>query len=437
RNLSKFLQFCGPKKLLNSYFAIMNRFLLAITACFLLQQSEKCFAAEASSHYSASANLVRLVKRETSVVPVTTHDNEQYYQITVHHDLNRYNNLIKEFDLAFALPNVVSKTNISSWNVSTRVQLKFSFYFYGHRVSRISISTNGFMTIWEDGHEPGPHPQYIAPFMANFGSMTNQSGLENDTAAESKPVASLTYVATNTSVWVRWANLPLMLGNGTELRLSFQGVIFQNGTMLFQYYDIPSKLSKAVPTAKAGVADVFNYEEDVKALNEKVLDIFVHRAENISLEEIVNVSIAQVVALPTCGEKKYCSTCMNASLTPTFKCSWCFQRGSCITETQRQLRSWLDYSCHYPSDKKCQLDGPSSIADAVTRGVLGFFLALFIAVLVGLIIFVLVYGYRRPDSGIGQCLARTRLQLREKFMGTPRLTSAFYSTSTGSTVRLE
>uniref|UniRef100_A0A1I8H833 PSI domain-containing protein n=1 Tax=Macrostomum lignano TaxID=282301 RepID=A0A1I8H833_9PLAT len=364
----------------------MNRFLLAITACFLLQQSEKCFAAEASSHYSASANLVRLVKRETSVVPVTTHDNEQYYQITVHHDLNRYNNLIKEFDLAFALPNVVSKTNISSWNVSTRVQLKFSFYFYGHRVSRISISTNGFMTIWEDGHEPGPHPQYIAPFMANFGSMTNQSGLDNDTAAESKPVASLTYVATNTSVWVRWANLPLMLGNGTD---------------------------------------------------EKVLDIFVHRAENISLEEIVNVSIAQVVALPTCGEKKYCSTCMNASLTPTFKCSWCFQRGSCITETQRQLRSWLDYSCHYPSDKKCQLDGPSSIADAVTRGVLGFFLALFIAVLVGLIIFVLVYGYRRPDSGIGQCLARTRLQLREKFMGTPRLTSAFYSTSTGSTVRLE
>uniref|UniRef100_A0A1I8HTE3 L-type lectin-like domain-containing protein n=1 Tax=Macrostomum lignano TaxID=282301 RepID=A0A1I8HTE3_9PLAT len=329
----------------------MNRFLLAITACFLLQQSEKCFAAEASSHYSASANLVRLVKRETSVVPVTTHDNEQYYQITVHHDLNRYNNLIKEFDLAFALPNVVSKTNISSWNVSTRVQLKFSFYFYGHRVSRISISTNGFMTIWEDGHEPGPYPQYIAPFMANFGSMTNQSGLDNDTAAESKPVASLTYVATNTSVWVRWANLPLMLGNGTELRLSFQGVIFQNGTMLFQYYDIPSKLSKAVPTAKAGVADVFNYEED--------------------------------------------------------------------------------------SDKKCQLDGPSSIADAVTRGVLGFFLALFIAVLVGLIIFVLVYGYRRPDSGIGQCLARTRLQLREKFMGTPRLTSAFHSTSTGSTVRLE
>uniref|UniRef100_A0A1I8HGU0 PSI domain-containing protein n=1 Tax=Macrostomum lignano TaxID=282301 RepID=A0A1I8HGU0_9PLAT len=385
----------------------MNRFLLAITACFLLQQSEKCFAAEASSHYSASANLVRLVKRETSVVPVTTHDNEQYYQITVHHDLNRYNNLIKEFDLAFALPNVVSKTNISSWNVST------------------------------DGHEPGPYPQYIAPFMANFGSMTNQSGLDNDTAAESKPVASLTYVATNTSVWVRWANLPLMLGNGTELRLSFQGVIFQNGTMLFQYYDIPSKLSKAVATAKAGVADVFNYEEDVKALSEKVLDIFVHRAENISLEEIVNASIAQVVALPTCGEKKYCNTCMNASLTPTFKCSWCFQRGSCITETQRQLRSWLDYSCHYPSDKKCELDGPSSIADAVTRGVLGFFLALFIAMLVGLIIFVLVYGHRRPDSGIGQCLARIRLQLREKFMGTPRLTSAFYSTSTGSVVRLE
>jgi hypothetical protein len=54
--------------------------------------------------------------------------------------------------------------------------LSLLLQFYGHRLQNLTIATGGFLYVGDQTHSWLAATQYIAPLMANFDTLQNQSG---------------------------------------------------------------------------------------------------------------------------------------------------------------------------------------------------------------------------------------------------------------------
>ena len=63
----------------------------------------------------------------------------------------------------------------NAYRKAAGVKLKFEFPFYGHKLTNVTIATGGFLYVGDQTHSWLAATQYIAPLMANFDTMSNNS----------------------------------------------------------------------------------------------------------------------------------------------------------------------------------------------------------------------------------------------------------------------
>ena len=65
-----------------------------------------------------------------------------------------------------------------SKNPFQNVKLGLQFPFYGHRLANITITTGGFVYVGDQTHSWLAATQYIAPLMANFDTLSDDSTIK-------------------------------------------------------------------------------------------------------------------------------------------------------------------------------------------------------------------------------------------------------------------
>ncbi|WP_018348457.1 carboxypeptidase regulatory-like domain-containing protein [Longispora albida] len=122
---------------------------------------------------------------------------------------------------------------LSGDDVSTQVQLPFPFPFYGQNVTSASVATNGYLTLlpWDTDYgnnESGPIPStegpeaLIAPFWDDLV-----------VDAQASVRTTVTGTAPDRQFVIEWRNVTHF--NDNTVRLSFEVVLGENGSIMFSY----------------------------------------------------------------------------------------------------------------------------------------------------------------------------------------------------------
>ncbi|RWS13852.1 tumor endothelial marker 7 precursor-like protein [Dinothrombium tinctorium] len=161
-------------------------------------------------------------------------------------------------DLSQHSKTITNEMLSNSHRRAVTVHLNFTFPFYGHSLTNVTIATGGFCFVGETVHSSLAATQYIAPLMANFDTSMNKSSV-------------IQYMDNGTALVVQWNNV--MLQNDTKHRFSFQATMFNTGDIVFVYKDIPIQISEIPDTqhpVKVGISDAYVIESSLlsKQLND-------------------------------------------------------------------------------------------------------------------------------------------------------------------------
>lgn len=96
-------------------------------------------------------------------------------------------------------PNVTGQSKHDhlekAYRKAAGVKLTFDFPFYGHKLRNVTIATGGFCYVGDQTHSWLAATQYIAPLMANFDTISNDS--------------TITFGDNGERFIVEWANVKL------------------------------------------------------------------------------------------------------------------------------------------------------------------------------------------------------------------------------------
>ncbi|XP_025205299.1 plexin domain-containing protein 2 [Melanaphis sacchari] len=336
-------------------------------------------------------------------------DSHIYYNSTTINDLKVFNDYW--VDLVNHPDANVHEMLSDSHRRAATINLKFQFPFYGHLLNSTTIATGGFLYLGEYIHSWLAATQYIAPLMANFDlSSSNYSNiyyLENDTA-----------------LTVTWHNATLQdkpkVGGFT-----FQTTLHSNGNIVFAYKNIPTKIKEIDSTnhpVKIGLSDAYVLDKTIFFVRRKT--IYEYHRVTFHEDEVTNGTVIILTALPTCLDKKNCSSCIKKDTN--FQCFWCDNR--CSSGVDRNRQDWHQKDCEKLklSDEQMCTSGVTTVtpptvdnssvessikSESHTNSSSSSTSLIFIALCISLILMSLVwifYAYLNPHTRSGQILIRYR-----------------------------
>ncbi|XP_034050082.1 plexin domain-containing protein 1-like isoform X2 [Thalassophryne amazonica] len=222
---------------------------------------------------------------------------------------------------------------------AVRVALSFDFLFYGHQLRQITIATGGFIFMGEITHRMLTATQYIAPLMANF----DPSFSENSTVQ---------YMDNGHIFVAQWDKVRLK-GQEAKGPFTFQVALHSNGTIVFNYKDIPLPIESINSTehpVKVGLSDAFMTL--LPSSDTKQHTIYEYHRVEINATKIVNRSAFEFTPLPTCLQHTSCDLCLMANWTTS--CGWCNTLQRCSDGIDRHRQEWLDYNCPEEAKGTCE-----------------------------------------------------------------------------------
>ncbi|XP_029311556.1 plexin domain-containing protein 1-like isoform X2 [Cottoperca gobio] len=225
---------------------------------------------------------------------------------------------------------------------AARVALSFDFPFYGHHLRQIIIATGGFIFMGEITHRMLTATQYIAPLMANFDPSFSKN-------------STVRYSDNGNLFVVQWDKVQLK-EREAEGPFTFQAILHSNGTIVFNYRDIPIPVEKMNSTehpVKVGLSDAFMAVLPPSQLSEANRQtIYEYHRVEINLTKIVGRSAFEFTPLPTCLQHTSCDLCLTSNLTTG--CGWCNTLQRCSDGIDRHRQEWLDYNCPEEAKGTCE-----------------------------------------------------------------------------------
>lgn len=225
---------------------------------------------------------------------------------------------------------------------AARVALSFDFPFYGHTLRQVIVATGGFMYMGDITHRMLTATQYIAPLMANFDPGYSKN--------------STVRFADNGNLFVvQWDNVRLH-NQADEGPFIFQAVLHRNGSIVFNYREIPMTIEKIDANGhpvKIGLSEAFMVPLQSKSpeRGEQFTIYEYHRVE-INFTKIVSSSAFVFTPLPTCLQHKTCDVCLTSNLTTG--CGWCNTLQRCSDGIDRHRQEWLQYNCPEEAKGSCE-----------------------------------------------------------------------------------
>ncbi|KAI1731693.1 plexin domain-containing protein [Ditylenchus destructor] len=259
----------------------------------------------------------------------------------------------------------------NSYRKAAAVKFNFLFPFYGHELTNMTIATGGFIYVGDQTHSWLAATQYIAPLMANFDTLSNDS--------------AIMYGSSQNRMVVEWSKVRLK-DNRAAGPFTFQVSLFKNGDIWFVYKDVPlspQNISDLQHPCKLGISDAYLFNHKVPANSEKTSQPgkrVIHEYHRISIlpEKIISNMVVELKALPNCLNFKSCQNCSTSSLK-YFRCSWCDpkdtngnamkDKGFCsdLIGLNRRRQEWVEGSC--ADDKRqvyCDATEAVTVAENVT-----------------------------------------------------------------------
>ncbi|KAM6951126.1 plexin domain-containing protein 1-like [Aplochiton taeniatus] len=221
----------------------------------------------------------------------------------------------------------------NSHRQAARVALSFNFPFYGHYLRQITIATGGFIFTGEITHRMLTATQYIAPLMANFDPSFSQN-------------STVMYMDNGNLFVVQWDKLQLQ-GREKEGPFTFQVALHSNGTVIFNYREVPLPIQQINSTehpVKVGMSDAFMaLLPSPHSSDSKRQTIYEYHRVEIDITKIISRSAFEFTPLPTCLQHTTCDLCVMSNLTTG--CGWCNTIQRCSEGMDRHRQEWLDYNC--------------------------------------------------------------------------------------------
>ncbi|KAM9336859.1 plexin domain-containing protein 1-like [Symphorus nematophorus] len=222
---------------------------------------------------------------------------------------------------------------------AARVALSFDFPFYGHYLRQIIVATGGFIFMGEVTHRMLTATQYVAPLMANFDPSFSTN-------------STVRYSDNGNLFVVQWDNVRLK-DREDEGSFTFQAALHRNGTIVFNYRDIPVPVVRMNSTehpVKVGLSDAFMAL--LTSTDTKRRTIYEYHRVEIDTTKIVSRSAFEFSPLPTCLQHTSCELCLTSNLTTG--CGWCNTLQRCSDGIDRHRQEWLDYNCPEEAKGTCE-----------------------------------------------------------------------------------
>uniref|UniRef100_A0A8C4H0K3 PSI domain-containing protein n=1 Tax=Dicentrarchus labrax TaxID=13489 RepID=A0A8C4H0K3_DICLA len=228
---------------------------------------------------------------------------------------------------------------------AARIALSFDFPFYGHHLRQIIVATGGFIFMGDITHRMLTATQYIAPLMANFDPSFSKN-------------STVRYSDNGNLFVVQWDKVRLK-DREAEGPFTFQAALHRNGTIVFNYKDIPVPVARINSTehpVKVGLSDAFMaFLPSVQPSDTKQRTIYEYHRVEIDTTKIANRSAFEFTPLPTCLQHTSCDLCLTSNLTTG--CGWCNTLQRCSDGIDRHRQEWLDYNC--PEERRTNNYWPS------------------------------------------------------------------------------
>ncbi|XP_041830335.1 plexin domain-containing protein 1-like [Melanotaenia boesemani] len=225
---------------------------------------------------------------------------------------------------------------------AARVALSFDFPFYGHKLRQVIVATGGFIFMGEITHRMLTATQYIAPLMANFDPSFSKN-------------STVKYLDNGDLFVVQWDKVRLK-DREDEGPFTFQAALHSNGSIVFNYREIPVPVVKINSTehpVKVGLSDAFMAFHPVSQLvDSKRRTIYEYHRVEIDTTMIVSGSAFEFTPLPTCLQHTTCDLCLTSNLT--VNCGWCNTLQRCSDGIDRHRQDWLDYNCPEEAKGTCE-----------------------------------------------------------------------------------
>ncbi|XP_061665789.1 plexin domain-containing protein 1 isoform X2 [Syngnathoides biaculeatus] len=225
---------------------------------------------------------------------------------------------------------------------AARVALSFDFPFYGHYLRQIIVATGGFIFMGEITHRMLTATQYIAPLMANFDPSFSMN-------------STVRYSDNGHLFVVQWDKVRLK-DREAEGAFTFQAALHRNGTVVFNYREIPVPVERINSTehpVKVGLSDAFMaYAPSAQMTDTKQRTIYEYHRVEINTTTIVSGSAFEFTPLPTCLQHTSCDPCLGSNLTSG--CGWCNTLQRCSDGLDRLRQEWLDYNCPEEAEGTCE-----------------------------------------------------------------------------------
>ena len=325
---------------------------------------------------SKGYNNIRPIRQSNDMI---VEDNHTYYQSTFYPSSSERLSMLW-VDLSLNTSNHVASL---SETYLTYFSIGFKVPFYGHLLSKVAITTAGFISTFDSPHPYIHLTQYIAPFSADFNPSQDSD-------------SKIYYQIDEDRIIVLWERMTL--NNRPELGFfTFEAIVYINGTILFLYKDIPALLNETSSsnyTSLIGVADAFSAD----LFSSTVSIIYNYHRIQLGAGLILEGSVYQLDPLPNCVMADSWESCKNISCYSNFSCGWCAKLGRCSDGFDRYRQSWLDEGCAEMESLTCNSRQPARRFLLIGIVV---FVVLLLIVIVGLIAFITaggIYIVRRNRS---------------------------------------
>lgn len=275
--------------------------------------------------------------------------------------------------------------------IAVTIGLSFEFPFYGHKVTKVTIATGGFLYMSPFLHSWLTATQYIAPLMANFDTRIGNG-------------SDILYKDYTDRFVVEWRNVYLQDQNHSTPFL-FQTTLHQNGTILFNYRKVPLDVQAILTDnhpVKIGVSDAFYVDATVQGVTRRTIYEY-HRVE-VNTTLITADTVVVLDPLPTCNVATSCESCVTQGTS--FDCKWCPAVSRCSDGIDWYRQEWLNSDCTRLIKGKDGCNYQAEQGAQAVGGIIGIVLVL--VILIGAIVGWFVYAYRNPTSASGMWLMEHR-----------------------------
>ncbi|KAK7477956.1 hypothetical protein BaRGS_00030785, partial [Batillaria attramentaria] len=213
------------------------------------------------------------------------------------------------------------------------VNLPFSFRFYGHNITNVTVATGGFVYMSPFLHQWLTATQYIAPLMANF-----------DTSVSSE--SNILYKEVGEEFIIEWHDVILkdQSNSGTFI---FQAKLKRDGTITFVYKTLPLpvvNISSSNHPVKIGLSDAFYNDTYMPQYGLKRRTIIEYHRVSFLPAQVEEGTVIVLQPMPTCNIIGDCETCAKHE-NVKFDCKWCDKVQRCSDGMDWYRQDWEKQGC--------------------------------------------------------------------------------------------